>query len=654
MTGVLDNPGQGEGARKVGEILTVYSMMRHRLAPMRQQMLRNYKYVVGDQLDKDVLKELEAEGRPAVVMNILHAPVLTVAGHIAGNKIKLRAVPVSQGDEGGSEMHTKLVSDWAIGDDGYYEIGKASIDAVIAKIGWVNQYVDFRRDPEGKWMCEALDPFTVLFDPDARKLDQTDWRYLIITRWLSCEEILRTYTDLSDEVKQKLKDNAQKLEGVYQARISKPLGWYQRVVNFVTSMWDRDLERSSETDQYISDFVDVRNGTYRVLEFHDRRDLNSVWIYSAETREKQMIPKEKEADREYLNTALMNMPGGALMNVPSEQIWLTVAVPGLLADELLLEKPHPIQGRGFQVKPIYCYDFHPDVTQMKSLVDDLISPQDDRNQRQMTLLEWIMDSVNPNIDAPDDSVKDYLEEWQSKERGVIRRYKVHSSGAKPEPRYPNPQAASALRGLMDEDKDLISKISGVSLSLAGHSETSKESGVLYSYRVQQALGNLSYLMRHIQETMRHCFNFADRGVQEFVTAPRAIRLLSDEQDPYWLQVNWPTLDGVLNDVTQGEYDFLVDLSQMGSTTKQLKFLEAMEFAKAMPAELVPWQYLAELWDSPIASKVAKYIEQRMGVVQGSQEQQMKLQAAAGELGLAEKVSGMIAGPVKGNPRMQAA
>lgn len=476
-------------------------------------------------------------------------------------------------------------------------------------------------------------------DPNGRKLDQSDWRYLIYTGWWTCEEIIAMLPDIPPEVAKEMRVEAEKFEGAYRRKTGgKPVGWFARTWGSAEDWWNTDRGRTS-TESTIDDLRDVRSGLYRTVEFHDRRMVQTAWLYNPSTRDKIRIPKEKEQDREYLQLLLAAHPGYALKNIALEELWLTVIAPGLLPNRILLEMPYVIQEKGFAIKPVICYDWHPDLTQSQGVADAIISPQDAFNQRHMSMMDWLLDSINPTYDAPAGSIDAQdIADWTSPERGKIRFYKPVGQ-QKPEARWPNPHIAQALSGMSEEHKDLVAKISGIPLNLQGHMESATESGVLFSQRVQAGMTNLAYLNRHSQETLRFVFNYMDRLIQEFLTLPRAVRVLGQPvegmegvqippgaRDYYWLQVNWPTLDRVLNDVRQGEFDFRPDQTQLGETAKQLKFLEAMEMVRLMPPDyqMAAWPMVVRLWDSPVADELHGLLKQLMTSNMSAQEQQRKL------------------------------
>jgi hypothetical protein len=160
----------------------MYERMRQQWNVFRSQSLKSYEYVIGNQIDDDIREQLRKENRPAMIFNLLQPKIVTIAGLLEANKMYMEAIPVGEGDEAAAQMHTQLVGDWAMGNcNGIKEITKASLDAAIGKIGWTNNYWSTKEDPRGKWYTESYDPFMILFDADARRQDQKDWRYMCVT-----------------------------------------------------------------------------------------------------------------------------------------------------------------------------------------------------------------------------------------------------------------------------------------------------------------------------------------------------------------------------------------------------------------------------------------------------------------------------------------
>lgn len=637
---VLDTGAQGN---RVMKMQSIYERMRQQWNVFRAQSLKAYEYTIGNQIDDDIRDQLRKENRPALVFNLMQPKIVTIAGLLESNKMYMRAVPINEGDELLADMHTQIVSDWGMRNcNGVKEVTKAAIDAAIGKIGWLNNYWSTKENPEGLWYTESYDPFMVLFDPDARRQDQRDWRYLCVTGFYTADEIISLWAEyLDEETIAKIREADERVSGIRKGAV--PTSWIERVWSGVNDFFTR-ATLTKKTSNYeggvINDFVDSRMGRYRVIEFHDRRTKVRTVYYNAQTRETQELKggealspsEELEQGQQQLDALNMQTGGGwTRKTVVTQEIWITACAPWLLPSQVLYEQPYPVQGKGFQFKPIFCYDFHPDITKMQSLIDVLIDPQDSYNQRRMTFLEWLMDSVNPDIWAPQNSIEGSdLPVWQSKTRGKIKFFKG-IMGEKPERQHPLAEG-TALKTFSDEDRDLAETLTNITPNTQGQSEAGKqESGVLFAQKVQRALTALSYFFGNVQAAMKETFKYADANLQVFMTMPRKIRLLDKSNQPYWMQVNMPTLEGVQNDMSQGEFDFEADTLTLGETAKQVKFAEAMEFVRTVPPELVKWDELFKLWDSPVADVMSQFAAQMMGIALASQQAQLNQQATAGQL-----------------------
>ncbi len=656
---------QSDESAKVSKISSIWLAMLTRWGTWRSKALMNYEYVVGNQLSKDTREKLARQKRPALVFNLLNPLVVYIAGTLISNKTIMKAVPVRMGDEQTADMHGVLVGDWAIPFcDGYEEIAKAGLDAAITGFGWLNNRWDVKRNPEGMWITEASDPLMIMFDPDGRKKDQSDWRYYAVSGWYSAEEIIGLHKQhLTPEMEEKIKERAKILEGRFES-ITKPIGWINRAWNSGLEFLGIREKREDTSDVLSNDFIDAKHGIYRVIEFHDRRMVNVKMLYDIENRERIRIPnsgkniqKDDEgnviasSDEQKAAEIMQQHPAGFIYETMAEELWITAVAPGLYQEAPLFELPYEVQDAGWQHKLITCYDFHPDPTKVVSITDPVKDPQDSYNQRRMTTLELLMDMVNPPTEAPVGSIgPDDEEAWTSKERGTIRLFKPIGM-LKPERVFPNSAAITGLAAFGEEDKDLTSKLTGATPNLQGFSETSNEAASTVAQRIQQGMVMLNYFFSNLQRTQKQVFRYCDRSLQTFMDMPRAVRILGEpvegmpgvvpgKEGYYWLQLNYPTLEGVLNDVKQGEYDFLVDSTHLGPTQKMIQRAEAMQFIKSVPPNLILWPELFKLWDSPVAPKMAGYAQKMM---------QMSLQAntaaqekgdAAGDIALLEKANAL--------------
>jgi len=610
-------PGQLSTVQK---IQMNWFQLRDRFATFRNEMIRDYEYIIGNQIDADVITKLESQGRPVMVFNLLQPVVLYMAGNLASNKRVFRAVPKRRGDERLAEVRTVLVNDYAMANcNGYEEIVKAAVDAMICKVGWTNNYMDYSEDPEGKWKTEVFDPFMIMWDPDAKKNDQSDWRYYAVSGWYGAEEIIAMIPDMPADLVEQMRLEASRIEGIVRAP-GKPIGWVDRVIGSLSDYW-KSRRSLGTVRSALDDMIDGAAGLYRVIEWHEKRITTSTLVYSPLSREAIPAPE----DQMELSMMMQQIPGAKIQTVTTSALYVTTICPALVPDMPLVEQPYGVQGAGFQHKPIFCYDLHPDKLQTKSVLDSLIGAQDSFNQRRMTQLETLMDTVNPKWNAPENSIGN-VEEWQNAARGDVRFYR-RQGGDKPEPDRPTAQI-QWIDKFAEEDRALIDMISQITPNMKGFEQSANEPASLYRQRVEQGMTTLQFFNMNLTLAMRQIFRYCDKSLARYMTAPKMIRLLSEppsgmmgveasqlgDGQLWWLAVNWPSLQGVINDMTTGEFDYEPDMSKIGQTARQLQLLEAIEFVNVMPPELVYWPKLFELWDSPIAADMGRFAEMQMGTM----------------------------------------
>lgn len=616
----------------VSDVTALWLRLEERFKAFTDERDKAFRYIISDQIDSDVREKLKKANRPALVYNLLQPLIIYIAGVLNANRQRFRARPMRAGDETLSDLHTVLVSDWAMaGCDGYDEIAKAAIDAAIGKVGWTNNYWTYRDDPEGKWVTEHYDGRQVFWDPDGRKTDQTDWRYMLATGFYSADEIVSIY-ELKGEAASKVIRSAQTLEAEYiEGQRGMPRSWLNRAWSSVSDFFVKKGVR--EFANRPSDFADLRQGIYRVIEFDDKRWRKRMYIYSPMTRERIPAPEylmdarvDDRVRKQVLEDYSSKLPFARYEKMDVDELWRIVVCPSLVKDEFLLEKPYAVQDVGFHLKPIFCYDFHPDLLSTQAILDSLIDPQDSYNQRRMSQLEWLMDSINPNTIALVNSIPPAeIPNWKGKRRGIIKQYST--PGARPEREQPLPGGASLAR-FAEEDKNLVETISGLNANLKGFQQGSGESGILYARRVEQGMLMLNFFFAQVRRTMGSIFRYCDRSLQHFLTYERELRIVAEGDAAEWLKVNEKTLEGVKNDITQGRYDFTPDTTKIDASTKQLKFIEALELAKAVPPNLFYWPGVFEYWDSPLAPKFKDWAEKAMGVQSQRQEQIGNIQDAS--------------------------
>jgi len=621
---------------KVKNIQSCYQQAAAVWSDWRKEAVLNYSYVAGEQIDDETLKVLREQNRPALVRNRIAPIIVAIAGTFENNMPFMQAVPKKEGDAKGADFHTRLVSDWAMKNcNADHEFARASVDSGICGIGWLKNYWSWRNEPTGKHYTESVDPLMVLLDPLCRKEDATDAHYIMVSGWYSADEIINIYRKhIEDKTVEKIHEVDSYYTNGLDIDNTKPTSWSERLLGSAKNVLGNSVKDFYDLDPV---YVDPVNGLYRVIEFHDRRYVNREVIYNPETRDTISLrgKKDSESKEEYESYKLqefLKSPNSVIVKMEVEEMWMTAVAPGLLPEEVLMEIPYDVQNRGFSLKPVFCYNFHPDITKNRGVVSDLRGPQDSHNQRHMTTLEILMDAVHPNYMAREGSIPpDSLDQWTSKERGIVKFFRGEKA---PEPQAAPGFAAQIAQTMAEEDADYIQTQSVMSLNARGQSETGSESGKLFNQRVKQSMTMMAWLAGNATRAMRECFSYTDRELQVYLTGPRAVRILSSKGNSEWLQINQKTLDGVMNDVREGEYDFIIDTTKLGQSQKELLAQKLIGVAQMIPPELqlIFWsKALPVVFDTPEGEEVGEIAAKMLNMKMGQEVEQHKQQQEAGKL-----------------------
>ena len=618
--------------RRVDDLVSGWELCDERWREFYRRVERNLDYTVNRQILPEISKMLAEAGRPELQFNFFVTLLRYIKGMIAQNNFKMRALPIRHGDENNADLHTVLTENAMQLCDGDYEVAGAFVMASIMIIGWTNSRWDTEKN---KFVITSIDPRLIRTDPDATSED--DCRFRFYSPLNTADEVISIF-NIKGEKADKIRKIAQDYEG--KTPSDKPASAIDRVINGAMDSVKGWWNGKTKNDVGIDPWMDARNGIYRVVEFHDKRRVVEKMAFDPLSEETFIVPQETVKDDVKLDEYKKAHPQYILFDKGHDELWGTAICPRLLPDDVLVEWKYTVQDRGFQFKPIIFEQFHPKLNEANGLLDNLISSADFFNQRMMTWLQAVMRGVMPNIIAEKNSIApEDMDSWKSGEPGIIKEYAV---GKKmPEREHPMAEVINALSGSAEMIFNLKNELSGISPNSMGMKDTSKEGVGLFNSRVQQGMTMMEGPFSNLKRSMEHIFRYCDRTLQEFMTMPMKIRLLSEpppgmqgvemdqkQQDVWWLKVNWGDVQK-LNDVSQGEYDFKPDVNQIGKQAKQLAFLNMKEVMDTLDPEykfaLQP-EWIEKYSDFPDATKMAAIMkpirDQKLGIQAIEAQQKM--------------------------------
>jgi hypothetical protein len=203
-----DDTGTAEGGADTGDDERVLRRLKRwerqakqHWSEWKEEARQCFDYVAGKQWSADDKAVLLDQMRQPVVFNRVGPMVDAVTGAEILNRQEVRYSPREQGDVQVNEILT-AADEWARNlADTEDEESDAFADVVICGMAWTETKMDYSVDPEGRIVDDRIDPLEMLSDPQAKKRNVADARYVIRARW-------RNKADLPEAWKAKIKDDS--------------------------------------------------------------------------------------------------------------------------------------------------------------------------------------------------------------------------------------------------------------------------------------------------------------------------------------------------------------------------------------------------------------------------------------------------------------
>lgn len=538
----------------------------------RQDMFRNIDYLDGIQYTTEDVKYLTAQKRLPIVWNMILPQILAFVSAEKANRTYTHVVPVENSDAKMASILSYLLDQDNDETDATWEISRAAVHAAIFRYGaLMGSWEPTQLHPDGGWRVRSLDPRDVWWDYHPSEPDFDKSEYILYSRWFTPEHAINRF--VRDEARRKeLRAKAKAMIGVddlkvpFSARYSSSNSWMVR----------RDKDNSTgsmytATGRFTySDYQD--RGMFRIIELHERREHTYRYIFDYNTGEHIPIPDDKADDRQFIQNALairgLQNDERTIQSFHDYQMWQSVSAPDL-DNQLLFEKPYPVQGRGFAIKIIPGYNFDPDRTRLRSIVDHLIDPQDLINRALSSRAHLMNKILNPDIYLGPNAIDDEkdLQALKSQVPGKI----VHMTDLNHlRIEHPNLSGANLFTQEANEAMRLMEEAPGLNKAMKGVRE-SDDSGALVTKRAAFSEAMLTPFWDNISKAIKQLEEYHLGNIQYFMTQKRMLRVL--QPNGTWQEYGYVNEYDALtnsfkNDVTVGRYDVKMDASRQTKSEKQ--------------------------------------------------------------------------------------
>lgn len=552
---------------------------------------RQKAFYVGDQWEKGDLDRLDQVGRPAITQNMILSTINTVIGEQINQAADIIFKPRESGDAHTAETLTKVVAQ--ILDNNQYRDKETMVftDGLVQDRGYFDIRMDFDDNMRGEVRIKSLDPLDVVLDGDAKEYDPDTWRHVIITRWMSLDDIEVMYG----------KAKRKKVE--HQGTMFGP--------DSIETQPDTFSEQPYGVERY--DQLDTDNiKRVRVIERQYRKLAPVKYFVDPKTGDMRQIPDSwnQKKIKEFQKMAGLDV----ISKVEKRIRWTATVDHTVLHDDW---------------SPYNCYTvvpYFPYFLRGKPLgmVKNLIGTQETLNKVVSQTLHTINTTANSGWIIEENSIRNHTPddiEDRGAETGLVLEV---AKGAQPPEKIKPNQVPAGLDMFGLRTIQAIKEISGISDSMMGM-DSAEVSGVAIKAKQSRGLTQVQVPFDNLRRTREILGKRILELVQEYYTEERIVRVTdytsqgNPQQD---IAVNQAQPDGsILNDLTIGEYDVVISTTPARDNFEETQFAEAISLMEAgipiPPDAIIEYSNLSKKYE------LAERVRKEAGLEPDSEQQQMQ-------------------------------
>ena len=565
-----------------------------------------YRYLAGLQYTEKQRKFYGSFRRPTDTFNIIFPLFNLIMGDMLGALPRMRIYPKPGGTGQIANIQQKLIDHFHIESHFRDQMLRTGLAGCV-KVGYMYPRWSNEINIDGSLVSRNVDEFEVLFDSRAEDPLLDDAMYACRSRWLDPDTIIAMWPEHRSELQKFLRDKDDLLmrEGVSES--------YHTMLTH-------------------KDFVDEREGQYRVMEWHEFRYETHEIAYDATNGEAEMFYLQGKKRDLYLRAN----PNVKIIELPNQKVKYKIEVlPGFAYQ--LSEKKAEVQDRTLDLVPFSAYNYAKRSIDYFGIFRNAKGPQDNFNQWRNQTQHIINQSANiSNIFKPDALYNPEDVDNFGSEPGLNIKVKPEyqiSDAYQPgqPPKYP-----FATDKMQEEAAELMQRITGVTPNLLGMDDSAGENASLFANRVKQARTALGIIYHNMRRTDQRVMEIEIKLIQSNLTQEKYFLVtnpLTQQQEEIY--VNMQIGNQVLNDLKSGEYQVVPDRADQDPTSRAVRFMLKTELAQFVVQTWGPSALDAEWWlkDADVGDDTTKLIQRIEAVIAaaGSSEEQQGAMAGMEQL-----------------------
>lgn len=499
-------------------------------------------------VDKQILRN---QGRPFYEFNEIKPSVNSAIGYQIANRMDIAYRPRGEkGDLDTATILSKLTKQIMDANLLHWQETQMFADGLIEQRGYFDVRISFERNIMGDVEVSVVDPRDVIPDPDAKSYDPDKWADVIVTRWLTLDEIegrygkkARTAAEASNDEGRDFGDEDDEGErnrfgttGIYDA-YSSDIDGIKRY---------RVIDRQQAVFESTNCLVFPQSGDVHVEDTLSQESLADALDKGAQ-RAKRMIRRIK---------------------------WTVSTCSKVLHDAY---SPY----EHFTLVPYFAY-FRRGKT--RGMVDDAIGPQEALNKAVSQYVHIVNTAANSGWLVEENSLTNMdtgeLEEIGARS-GLVVEYRQGSTP--PSKIQPNP-VPSGVDRLIDRATQALKDVT-VPEAMRGQ-QGPEQSGVAIQSKQFASQQQLAVPLDNLAYTRQLLARRILKLIQRYYDSYRVFRIteidpVSGKDEERVLEINKfdPASGAYLFDVTVGDYDVVVSEQPMQITFENSQFQQALEMRR---------------------------------------------------------------------------
>jgi len=559
-----------------------------------QRMIKNYGFYEGGdkQWDARDIAILDEKKRMHLSLNIIFPIINLLTGYERQNRMDIKCYPKKGGLSIVADLLTELTKHVEDMSNGLYVRSAAFYDGIIASKGFMSLDIKYDDDPfNGEIAVDIEDPFDICEDPNNKKYDLNNGKYVIKSYWGDKAQIKLIYPKSKKELDSLKYDDLD----------------------------SRDSERLPGGDKNPDKFK------ARLRETYWKSYEKAIFLINTDTMDNWRVHKTKD---DLLKVILEKDRRMAEENNtrPLLAVRDNIIIPVLNCTTTLgeIELEHVERPFGEMSKfPIIRFVPYFVKGNFLGVVDNLIDPQKEKNKRRSQATNIINSNANSGwlnkIDEGADP--DELAEQASSASPVINYKTVMPDKIEPT------QLSTGHVTLEQLAENDAPKIASVNVNMLAQGPAS-ESGIKDRQRINQGLiGN-----EIIFDNMKHTFKTYSETIIEMIrysntfSTAEMMAIASEAK----MEQNVDQLLEAIRSRKIGKYGIAISNSPTNPTIRFANFEMIMEMVKAFGPEIIPPDIVIEASDWPKKEELIQRFKQQQQMQQQLMQQQMQMQAQQGK------------------------